>query len=170
MAPPGYEQAGKAHSGSAAPGRVIEVTDIPVASVGEANEVATGILTKLSMDWMKATVLIQGRPDVHAGDIVDLKEFGVRYSGEYLVEGCTHKFHCGRRHAYTKRPCTVRGTDRLSRELADRMSGLAKKPGCLPVLANGSAWQFLIEPGDLPGFVRTADWRVRACRVAIWVC
>ena len=47
------------------------------------------------MDWMKSTVVIDGRPDVHAGDIVDLKEFGVRYSGEYLVEGCTHAYIAG---------------------------------------------------------------------------
>ncbi len=98
---PGYEQAGKAHAGSASSGRIIEVTDIPVASVGEANEVAAGILTKLSMDWMKSTVVIDGRPDVHAGDIVDLKEFGVRYSGEYLVEGCTHKYIAGGGTPYT---------------------------------------------------------------------
>lgn len=92
---PGYEQAAKAHGGSASAGRIIEVTDIPVGSIDEAKEVATGILTKLSMDWMKGTVVISGRPDVHAGDMVELKEFGVRYSGEYLVEGCTHKFIAG---------------------------------------------------------------------------
>jgi len=71
---------------------VLEVVDIPVANVGEANEVAAGIMSKLSMDWMTASVVIDGRPDLHAGMIVELKEFGTRYSGEYLIEGCQHVF------------------------------------------------------------------------------
>ena len=88
----GYEQAGKAHFGSSSSGRVVEVTDLPVASVAEAKEVAESILGRLSMDWMTATVVIEGRPELHAGLIVELKEFGTRYSGEYLIEGCTHVF------------------------------------------------------------------------------
>lgn len=97
---PGYEQAGMAHFGSSSSGRVLEVVDIPVANVGEANEVASGIMSKLSMDWMTASVVIDGRPDLHAGMIVELKEFGTRYSGEYLIEGCQHVFIAASGHTY----------------------------------------------------------------------
>lgn len=97
---PGYEQAGKAHFGSTSNGRVLEVVDIPVANVGEANEVATGIMSKLSMDWMTASIVIEGRPELHAGVIVELKDFGTRYSGEYLVEGCQHVFIAASGQAY----------------------------------------------------------------------
>jgi len=97
---PGFEQAGKAHFGSSSSGRVLEVVDIPVANVGEANEVAAGTMSKLSMDWMTASVVIEGRPELHAGVIVELKQFGTRYSGEYLVEGCNHVYIAASGHSY----------------------------------------------------------------------
>lgn len=91
----GIEQAGKAHYGSGSSGRVLSIVDVPVGSKGEADEIAQSIMDKLSMDWMTADVVIEGRPELHAGVIVELSDFGVRYSGKYLVEGCQHVFIAG---------------------------------------------------------------------------
>ncbi len=92
---PGYEQAGKAHLGGSSAGRVYQVTNVPVSSIEEAQEVAKAVMHKFSMDWQSGTVVIEGRPDLHAGDIVELVDFGTRYSGEYLVDGCQHIFIAG---------------------------------------------------------------------------
>lgn len=96
----GFKQAGKAHYGSASSGRVLTIVDVPVASAGEAKEIAQSIMDKLSMDWMTADVVIEGRPELHAGVIVELSDFGKRYSGEYLVEGCQHVFVAGSGQKY----------------------------------------------------------------------
>ncbi|MFO0749649.1 MAG: contractile injection system protein, VgrG/Pvc8 family [Myxococcota bacterium] len=92
---PGIEQAGKAHYGAASAGRVLSIVDIPVGSKGEADEIAQSIMDKLAMDWMTADVVIEGRPELHAGVIVNLSDFGTRYSGKYLVEGCQHVYIAG---------------------------------------------------------------------------
>lgn len=89
---PGIEQAGKAHYGSGSSGRLLSIVDVPVGSKGEADEIAQSIMDKLSMDWMTADVVIDGRPEIHAGVIVELADFGKRYSGKYLVESCQHVF------------------------------------------------------------------------------
>lgn len=96
----GFKQAGKAHYGSASSGRVLTIVDVPVASTGEAKEIAQSIMDKLSMDWMTADVVIEGRPELHAGVVVELSDFGKRYSGEYLVEGCQHVFVAGSGQTY----------------------------------------------------------------------
>jgi phage protein D len=96
----GFKQAGKAHYGSPSSGRVLSIVDVPVASAGEAKEIAQSIMDKLSMDWMTADVVIEGRPDLHAGVVVELAEFGTRYSGEYLVEGCQHVYIAGSGQSY----------------------------------------------------------------------
>ena len=92
---PGIEQAGKAHYGAGSSGRVLSIVDVPVGSKGEADEIAQSIMDKLSMDWMTADVVIEGRPALHAGVIVELSDFGSRYSGKYIVEGCQHVFIAG---------------------------------------------------------------------------
>lgn len=96
----GFKQAGKAHYGSASSGRVLTIVDVPVASAGEAKEIAQSIMDKLSMDWMTADVVIEGRPELHAGVVVELSDFGARYSGEYIVEGCQHVFVAGSGQSY----------------------------------------------------------------------
>jgi len=96
----GFKQAGQAHFGSQSAGRVVTIVDVPVASVDEGNKVAQSIMDKLSMDWMTASIVIEGRPELHAGQIVELSDFGVRYSGEYLVEGCQHVYIGGSGHTY----------------------------------------------------------------------
>ena len=96
----GFKQAGKAHYGSPSSGRVLSIVDVPVASAGEAKEIAQSIMDKLSMDWMTADVVIEGRPDLHAGVVVELAEFGTRYSGECLVEGCQHVYIAGSGQSY----------------------------------------------------------------------
>ncbi len=96
----GIQQAGKAHYGSSSAGRVLTIVDVPVGSEDEAKGIAQSILDKLGMDWMTADVVIEGRPDLHAGVVVDLDGFGARYSGKYLVEGCQHVFVAGSGSSY----------------------------------------------------------------------
>jgi phage protein D len=89
---PGYEQAGKAHLGASSAGRIYEVVDVPVGSIDEAKEVAESVMAKLSMDWQSGTVVIEGRPDLSPGDLVTLRDFGTRYSGDWLIDGLQHVF------------------------------------------------------------------------------
>jgi phage protein D len=100
----GHTQAGKAHYGSGSTGRIVNITNVPVTSKGEADAMAQALFDKYSMDWCTATVVIEGNPNLHAGVLVTLKEspteFGIRYGGEYLVESCTHVFQAGSGQAY----------------------------------------------------------------------
>ena len=86
----GVEQTTK-HQG----GRVLTVVDLPVQSKGEADEVAASLLNKLSMDWMTADVVIEGRPKVHAGCKIKMEDFGKWFSGDYIVEACQHIYIAG---------------------------------------------------------------------------
>ena len=66
------------------------IVDRPVESKEEANALAQAIFNQLSMEFVKGDVTIKGTPDVKAGDIVELVDFGKRFSGKYLVKECVH--------------------------------------------------------------------------------
>ena len=53
-------------------------------------------------------VMIEGLPTVSAGDVVELKQFGVRYSGRYLVQSAQHLVQAGAQDPYTTRLQLVR--------------------------------------------------------------
>ncbi|MGM0576310.1 MAG: phage late control D family protein [Myxococcota bacterium] len=105
---PGHKQAGKAHYGSAGSGRVLTVVDVPVASDAEAEEIATSIFDQLSMDFMTGDLVVEGVPDVTAGDVVELKQYGNRYSGKYLVDSAQHVVMAGTAEPYRTRLHLVR--------------------------------------------------------------
>lgn len=97
---PGHQQAGKAHFGAAANGPIVTVVDVPVVDKAEADEIAQALFDKFNMDWQSAHVVISGKPNLHAGSVVELVDFGTRFSGEWLVEGCQHIFTAGSGKTY----------------------------------------------------------------------
>lgn len=91
----GGSATGISQTKSAQGGRVLTVVDLPVRDNAEAKEIAKSILSKLSMDWMTADVVVEGRPKIHAGVTVKMEDFGTQFSGEYIVESCQHVFIAG---------------------------------------------------------------------------
>ena len=104
----GPQTAGQAHYGSAETGRTITIVDVPVASQEEADQLAASIFDEQAMDFLTADVMIEGLPTVSAGDVVELKQFGVRYSGRYLVQSAQHLVQAGAQDPYTTRLQLVR--------------------------------------------------------------
>jgi hypothetical protein len=91
----GIDQAGKALYNSAGKGKIIQVLDAPVASEDEAKTVAQALLDSFSSKWMAGRVSVHARPEVAPGDIIEMKDFGVRFSGKYLVTGVQHLWNGG---------------------------------------------------------------------------
>lgn len=87
---PGHEATGKALYGNASTGKVLTIVDRPVDSKEEAEKVAKAIFDKLAMDFVTAEVDFHGDPRIKPGDLVELKQFGKRFSGKYLVRRVTH--------------------------------------------------------------------------------
>jgi phage protein D len=91
----GIDQTGKALYNAAGKGKIIQVLDAPVASEDEAKGVAQALLDRFSSKWMTGRVSMYARPEMAPGDIVDMKDFGVRFSGKYLVTGVQHLWNGG---------------------------------------------------------------------------
>jgi len=87
---PGWKATGKAFYGDETGGKELVVVDRPVETQEEANSMAQAIFNQLSREFLTADVTIRGNPDVKAGDIVQLIDFGERFSGKYLVIDCVH--------------------------------------------------------------------------------
>jgi len=79
----GFKGAAKAHFGSEGAGPVLTIIDRPVVDVNEANELAKAIFNSLAMQYLKAEIVLDGRSEVQAGDIVEVKGFGKRFNGKY---------------------------------------------------------------------------------------
>jgi len=106
----GPKHAGKAHYGSASTGRVLTVVDCPVTSKAEADEIAASIFDGLATEFCTADVVIEGVPEVTAGDVVELKQFGKLYDGKYLVNAALHAVYAGETRPYTTRLGLVRNS------------------------------------------------------------
>lgn len=107
---PGHQQAGKAHHGAAASGKTLTVVDVPVASKTEAEAVAKSIFDGQAMDFLTADIEIEGRPEVAPGALVELKQFGTRYSGKYVVDAAHHIYVSGGKDPYIVRLHLVRNS------------------------------------------------------------
>ncbi|NOZ02045.1 MAG: phage late control D family protein, partial [Deltaproteobacteria bacterium] len=81
----GWEATGEALYGNASAGKVLTVVDRPVDSKEEADAVAKAIFNQLSMEFITGEVDFKGNPSINPGDVVELKQFGARFSGKYLV-------------------------------------------------------------------------------------
>jgi len=86
----GHKIAGKAHWGSDSAGAVLTIVDVPVEDKAEADAMAKSIFNKLAMEFVRGTVRCEGRPSITPGKVVELKQFGSRFSGKYLVESAVH--------------------------------------------------------------------------------
>ncbi|MCB9728360.1 MAG: phage late control D family protein [Deltaproteobacteria bacterium] len=106
----GHEQAGKAHYGSTSTGQTLTIVDVPVASKTEADAVAKSIFDGQAMDFLTADVEIEGRPEVAPGAVVELKQFGKRYSGKYVVDAAHHIYVAGGKDPYIVRLHLVRNS------------------------------------------------------------
>lgn len=105
----GPEAAGVAHYGPKTAGRVVTVVDRPVEDDKEAKELATSIFDQLAMQYTTGTIVIEGHPGVRAGDIVEVTDnFGKRFSGMYLIEGCTHSYTASSSTKYITRMAVAR--------------------------------------------------------------
>lgn len=97
---PGHNQTGKAHYGGSANGPIVTVVDVPVVDAAEAGEIAQALFDKFNMSWQTAHVVIKGNPEIVAGAVVEMDDFGTAYSGEWLVEGAQHVYQAGSSSGY----------------------------------------------------------------------
>jgi phage protein D/phage baseplate assembly protein gpV len=99
----GISQTGGAKAESAFGQGEEVVVDHPVATVDEANALATGLSYDLSREFIQAEGVCFGHPDVKAGKTVTIKGVGSRFGGTYFVTSATHvlSFHQGGRYKTT---------------------------------------------------------------------
>jgi len=70
------------------------VVDHPVGSVSEADALARARFNQLSLQLIVGDGVCMGSPEVRAGEVIELKGLGRRFSGLYYVVGSKHT--CGR--------------------------------------------------------------------------
>jgi phage protein D/phage baseplate assembly protein gpV len=68
------------------------IVDQPVVDQSEANELAKARLNELSGAFIKAEGVAYRRPQIRAGEVVELKKVGKRFSGKYLVTNALHTY------------------------------------------------------------------------------
>ncbi|MBL6975021.1 MAG: phage late control D family protein [Deltaproteobacteria bacterium] len=98
----GWEATGEALYGSAGSGKVLTIVDRPVDSKEEAEAVAKAVFNQMSMEFITGEVDFKGDPALNPGDLVELKQFGERFSGRYLVTQVT-QFMVPRSMGFTTR-------------------------------------------------------------------
>jgi uncharacterized protein involved in type VI secretion and phage assembly len=69
------------------------LVDIPIVSQAEANKIAEARLNELSGAFVSAEGTAIRRPDIKAGQFVQLNDLGTRMSGKYMVTNATHLFN-----------------------------------------------------------------------------
>lgn len=67
-----------------------EVLRVPVRSIEEANEAAESALLRISEGLVRGEGETVGIPEMQAGEVVQLKDLGERFSRAYYVERATH--------------------------------------------------------------------------------
>lgn len=71
------------------------IVDQPVVSQAEADLLAEARLNEISGSFIQARGLAFRRPDIRAGQFVELKSLGSRFSGKYLVTSARHIYSDG---------------------------------------------------------------------------
>lgn len=66
------------------------ITDHPVRTTQEAQQLARETLTRVVNDMVTATASTVGLPDLRAGAVVEIEGVGERFSGRYFVTSTTH--------------------------------------------------------------------------------
>jgi len=76
------------------------IVDLPVVSQAEANTLAQARLNEISGAHIQATGTAFRRPDIKAGQFVELTKLGKRFSGKYFVTGARHIYSADGLHTY----------------------------------------------------------------------
>jgi phage protein D len=71
------------------------VVDIPVATQGEAEQLARSVYNDLALQFMTGTGSTIGLPDLRAGRVVEIDGVGKRFNGEYYITQATHSLGSG---------------------------------------------------------------------------
>jgi phage protein D len=69
------------------------VTDIPVSSQGEADQISKALINAMSLAWIVGEGACVGRPDLTAGTVIKLDGLGRRFSGPYYVTAVSHRYN-----------------------------------------------------------------------------
>lgn len=62
----------------------------PVAAKAEADQMARAQLDEMALHYIHGEVLCEGRPELHAGEVVKIEEAGKMFSGPYYITSVTH--------------------------------------------------------------------------------
>jgi uncharacterized protein len=62
----------------------------PVQTKAEADQIALGQVSELAMAYIQGEVLCDGRPDLRAGQVVEITGAGTKFSGPYYVTSARH--------------------------------------------------------------------------------
>jgi uncharacterized protein len=88
--PMGGESSGPRTANRAFGSAATVTVDHPVQTKAEADQIASGRLGEASMVYVQGEVTCFGRPELHAGSVVEVKGAGRRFSGPYYVTSVTH--------------------------------------------------------------------------------
>jgi phage protein D len=88
----GWTSTNKGFYNSGSSGRTYVVVDQPVETKEQAEKLAQSIFDQLSMDYLTGEATFDGQPELKAGDVIELKGYGKRYSGKYVLTSVTHTF------------------------------------------------------------------------------
>lgn len=88
----GLPKTGAQYASSFGDGEKIIVNQ-PVVSQAEANSLAQARLDEISGVFVEASGAAFRRPEIKAGQVVELKNLGDRFSGKYFVTGARHIFN-----------------------------------------------------------------------------
>ena len=67
------------------------VIDKPVFTEGEAAQIAKGKFNEMTVDFITGEGTAIGNTDLRAGEVVELKGLGTRFSGLYYITSSTHE-------------------------------------------------------------------------------
>ena len=69
------------------------VIDKPVFTEGEAAQIAKGKFNEMTVDFITGEGTAIGNTDLRAGEVVELKGLGTRFSGLYYITSSTHEIN-----------------------------------------------------------------------------
>jgi Bacteriophage probable baseplate hub protein len=77
--------------------------NVPVLSQGEADQLANGWFGEMALRYVEGQGVCIGRPDLHAGILVQIEGLGRRFSGAYYVTSVEHSYrpNVGYRTSFT---------------------------------------------------------------------
>jgi uncharacterized protein len=64
--------------------------DQPVQSKAEADQIARGRFNEMALSYIEGNVVGSGRPQLHAGTVIEMNGAGKMFSGAYYVTSVTH--------------------------------------------------------------------------------